>query len=198
MTSDISDRGGPPKEMAVGAPEGKPAVITCPDCGAENIQGTDYCVNCNNDLRTLDIPPDTWSPGQGPPGESVGHLASRETVRVPPTMPVRDVIALLRDGDHGCAVVVEDGRVVGVFTERDVLHKITPRREQAMDLPVAEVMTPDPVLLREDDSVLVAINKMSIGGFRHIPLVNEGRALRGILSGRDILEYVDSLVQSVE
>ena len=91
--------------------------------------------------------------------------------------------------------MVEGGRVVGVFTERDVLNNVTPRREQTLDRPVADMMTTDPVVLGEDESVLVAINKMSIGGFRHIPVVDENRGLRGILSGRDILEHVHRIAE---
>ena len=199
MARDTGDprRGGPAKELAFESAErgySKPAIILCPECGAENIQGTDNCVNCNGDLRTLDIPPDTWSPGMGPPGEHVGKIARQQPLEVRPATSVREVIAHLRDSDQGCAVVVEGGRVIGVFTERDLLNRVTAQRERALDRPVAELMTPDPVLLREDDSILVAINKMGIGGFRHIPLVDENRALRGVLSGRDILSYVDGLV----
>jgi CBS domain-containing protein len=193
MTSE-RDRGGPSEELTLETPSGKPAIIICPECGAENIQGTDYCVNCNSDLRTLDIPPDTWSPGIGPPGAHVGHLGHRQAIEVPINARVRDVVAKLRDEGHGCAVVTDNGRVVGIFTERDVLNRITPNRASAMDMPVAEAMTADPVLMSESESVLVAINKMGIGGFRHIPLVDERRHLRGIVSGRDVLEYVDQLV----
>jgi CBS domain-containing protein len=50
-------------------------------------------------------------------------------------------------------------------------------------------MTADPVVLRPDDSVAVAIHKMAVGGFRHIPLVTEGRAA-GIVSARDLFKYI--------
>jgi|GEM_PF-157659 len=188
------DRGGPSEDLSLDLAGGKPAVLTCPFCGAENIQGTDTCVNCNNDLRTLDIPVDTWSPGIGPPGEQVGKLARNKAVTVSPGTRVRDVLAQLRDADQGCAVVAEHGRVLGVFTERDVLNRITPNRASAMEMPIAEVMTADPVLMAENESVLVALNKMGIGGFRHIPLVNEDRKVHGMLSGRDVLEYIENRI----
>jgi CBS domain-containing protein len=54
---------------------------------------------------------------------------------------------------------------------------------------VAELMTPDPVVLRPDDSIAVAINKMAVGGFRHIPLVENGRAT-GIVSARDVFRHI--------
>jgi CBS domain-containing protein len=91
-------------------------------------------------------------------------------------------------------VVAEGGRVLGIFTERDVLTKVT-RDRALLSRPVSEVMTPDPVVLDEDASILVAINYMAVGGFRHIPLVADDGTLRGIVSGRDILAYVDGLIE---
>jgi CBS domain-containing protein len=55
--------------------------------------------------------------------------------------------------------------------------------------PLAEVMTRDPVVLRHDDTVAVAINKMAVGGFRHIPIVEDGRPT-GIVSARDIFHHL--------
>jgi len=188
------DRGGPSPELSLESSGGKSAVLLCPFCGAENIQGTDYCVNCNNDLRTLDIPPETWSPAVGPPGESVRRIAHGDALHVSPETPVRDVIATLRDAGHGCAVVADGGRVLGIFTERDVLNKVTGDRG-LLSRPVSELMTPDPVVLDEDESILVAINYMAVGGFRHIPLVADDGSLRGIVSGRDILAYIDGLIE---
>jgi CBS domain-containing protein len=183
--------GGPKREIALEQGGGKPAILNCPACGAENIQGTDYCVNCNSDLRTLDIPPETWAPGEGPPGARVERLAQHEPLTVGPQTPLGDVIAMMRDADRGCVLIAEGERVLGVFTERDLLHRVTPRRDGALEKPVAEFMTPNPTTMRPDESVLVALNEMGVGGFRHIPLVDEGGRLRGILSGRDVLEYIE-------
>jgi CBS domain-containing protein len=54
---------------------------------------------------------------------------------------------------------------------------------------VADLMTPDPVVLRPNDSIAVAIHKMAVGGFRHIPLVENGRAT-GIVSARDVFRHI--------
>ncbi len=192
----MEDRsGGPPREIAIEQGGGKPRIINCPECGAENIQGADYCVNCNSDLRTLDIPPETWSPGEGPPGVPVREIARGEPLTIGPETSVRDAIARLREGKQGCVVVVDDGRVLGVFTERDVLYHITPDRQRGLERSVAEVMTKDPTVMKADESILVAINEMSVGGFRHIPLVDENNLLRGIMTGRDIIAYVAGIAK---
>jgi CBS domain-containing protein len=188
--SDGRDISGPPREIALDRGEGKPALFRCPECGAENIQGTDYCVNCNSDLRTLDIPTETPIPGQGPPGESVRALGRVDPLTVDPGTLIRDVITRMKDDDNGCAIVVEGRRVVGIFTERDVLFKVTPDREATLALPVSMMMTPDPVVMRDDESVLVALNEMGVGGFRHLPLVDREGHLTAVLSGRDVLAHI--------
>ena len=72
-------------------------------------------------------------------------------------------------------LVTEGGRVVGIFTERDALMKLAGR--PSTDGAIRDVMTTDPVVLRAADSVAVAIQKMAVGGFRHIPLVDDGRPI---------------------
>ena len=193
--SDGRDISGPPRSIAIDHGEGKPALIRCPECGAENIQGTDYCVNCNSDLRTLDIPTETPIPGQGPPGVSVRTLGRIDPLTVEPGTLVRDVIERMKDEDRGCAIVVEDRRVVGIFTERDVLLKVTPNRQSMLSVPVSQVMTADPIVMREDESVLVALNEMGVGGFRHLPLVDREGRLTAVLSGRDILAHIAMLTK---
>jgi CBS domain-containing protein len=84
--------------------------------------------------------------------------------------------------------VLEDSRVVGILTDRDILKKVA-LREGALDQPVSQHMTPDPVVLREDDMVAYALNKMGDGGFRHIPVVRDGE-LVGMITVRDIMNWV--------
>ena len=70
-------------------------------------------------------------------------------------------------------LVVDGGRLVGIFTDRDAVLKVAGR--PLGPRPIAELMTRDPVVLRHDDTIAVAINKMAVGGFRHIPIVEDGR-----------------------
>jgi CBS domain-containing protein len=58
---------------------------------------------------------------------------------------------------------------------------------------IREVMTADPVVLRPDDSIAVAVQKMAVGGFRHIPLVADGRPL-GVISAADVFRHILRIV----
>ena len=94
---------------------------------------------------------------------------------------------LMREHRVGCVLVVDDGMLVGILTERDLLLRVdgpwSPR-------PIREVMTPEPETLSPDDPIVYALNKMSVGGFRHIPLVDAERRPVGIVSVKDIVDYI--------
>jgi CBS domain-containing protein len=77
--------------------------------------------------------------------------------------------------------------VRGILSERDLVMKLDDATLERTT--VADLMTPDPVVLRPDDSIAVAINKMAVGGFRHIPLVIDGQAT-GIVSARDVFRHI--------
>ena len=91
----------------------------------------------------------------------------------------------------GCVVVEDGGRLVGILTERDALLKLAGRPLEG--IAVRDVMTPDPVVLRVDDTIAVAIHKMAVGGFRHIPLVRDGR-VTAIVSARDLSHHLVELL----
>lgn len=113
-------------------------------------------------------------------------LGSDETV-------TRAVRAMQRE-HTGCVLVTNDGKrdskLVGIFTERDILLRIVDRGKNPATLPMSEVMTPDPEVLNVKSTVAHALNKMSVGGFRHIPVVDEQACPAFVVSVRDIVEFL--------
>jgi CBS domain-containing protein len=139
------------------------------------------------------------------PGRRPGFDA--ELIRAPVTaLPVRDALVLSAQStvteamramqrEHcGCVLVTDDGtrqsKLVGIFTERDVLFRIVDRGKNPATLPLGEVMTPDPEVLPQTASVAFVLNKMSIGGFRHVPVVDEEHRPRFVVAVRDVVEYL--------
>ena len=161
--------------------------MICPVCGEENLQGVDNCENCGADLRTADIP----HPGTGFEArlvaEPLAALDSFEPVIVAESTPVADAIRLMQDRRVDYVLVQDGERLVGIFTERDALLKVAGRPVDGVL--VGEVMTRDPVVLRGQDNLAVAIHKMAVGGFRHIPLVRDGKA-EAVLSARDLFRHI--------
>ena len=117
----------------------------------------------------------------------------RPPVCVTPDATVRDAIEAMNEHRTGCVLVVEDARLVGVFTERDVLTKIANQGTDIDATAVAVVMTPDPEYLTLDDGIAYALNMMSVGGFRHIPLVDAEGCPTGVVAMRDIVDFIVDL-----
>jgi CBS domain-containing protein len=161
--------------------------MICPSCGFENIQGADECENCGADLRTADIP----TPGNAFEAKLVNvplsDVRPHAALTISPDATAADAVAQMQEAVIGCLVVAESGSVRGILSERDLVLKAG--RGDLARMKVRDLMTTDPVVLRPDDSVAVAIHKMAVGGFRHIPLVIDGRAT-GIVSARDLFRYM--------
>jgi CBS domain-containing protein len=165
--------------------------VLCPVCESENLPGSDICEHCGADLTGVGVPEPTSSFQRTLVAERLSQLGHRVPISVTPRAPVLEAIRSMQDHRIGCVLVSDGQRLVGIFTERDALLKVAGR--PAEGIRVEDVMTADPVVLREDDSVAVAIHKMAVGGFRHIPLVEDGHAI-GIVSARDVLHDLVGLL----
>ncbi len=108
---------------------------------------------------------------------------------------IRAAVQLMLDQRLGAVLVERDGRAVGIFTERDLMRRVV-AAGIGLDRAVEEVMTPDPETLRLDDGVAFALNRMVVGGFRNVPIVDENGALVAILSQREVVDYIVSLLPS--
>ena len=82
-----------------------------------------------------------------------------------------------------------NGKVVGIFTERDLLNKLTGKTAPPPTVAVKELMSPNPEVLRETDSVATALNKMSMGHYRHIPVQNSDGTYC-VTSIKHVLKYI--------
>jgi CBS domain-containing protein len=123
---------------------------------------------------------------------AVGELRRSAAVTVAPTATVARAAELMRKKKVG-AVLVKKGRaLVGIFTERDLVVRAMATRNWA-SAPVKKFMTPGPETLRLGDPVAYALNKMSVGRFRHVALLDGDGALVGMVSIRDIVDFIVEL-----
>jgi CBS domain-containing protein len=112
-------------------------------------------------------------------------MTSDDVLTIPADTTLGQAARLMRGRNVGAAVVVEEGGIVGIFTERDLLRAIADSRHPDQGQ-VQSYMTPDPLTLPSDHSPSEAARIMSERKFRHIPVVDEGR-LVGIVSIRDLV-----------
>ena len=106
---------------------------------------------------------------------------------------VRQAIEVMHQQRLGYVLVAEQGQLLGIFTERDVLTKVAGRDVDIDRVHVGELMTPDPECLGMDDELVYALNQMSLGGYRHIPLLDDAGRPTGVVAMRHIVDYLVSL-----
>jgi CBS domain-containing protein len=110
---------------------------------------------------------------------------------------VTDAVRAMQKEHRGVVLITEDGtdetRVVGIFTERDVLFRIIDGGRNPATIPLEQVMTTEPDCLADDGTVADVLRLMSVGGFRHVPIVDERGRPVGVVSVRDV---VDLLVEA--
>jgi CBS domain-containing protein len=121
--------------------------------------------------------------------DSVSRLNPTPPLQIGPRQPVAEAVALMRQANVGCVLVTQGQRLLGIFTERDLMRRVL-ADARPLSLPVADFMTPDPVAVRPKDPVGVAVRLMEEGGYRHLPVVNEKGCPVGVLSVKEIVHYL--------
>ena len=120
-------------------------------------------------------------------------LGERETVTVEQTASVSAAARLMAERHIGALPVTDDGRVAGIFSERDVLTRVVGKDLDARRTPLSAVMTHNPEALTARDRVAYAVHCMSVAGYRTIPLVDpEGRPI-GIVTVSDVVRWLANL-----
>ncbi|GBC77949.1 Arabinose 5-phosphate isomerase KdsD [bacterium HR08] len=170
--------------------------MLCPSCGHENLPGVEVCEQCLHDLMGLDLPQPKAGLQKHLMEDPIRRLPLRPPVMVSPDDSVGRALDLMRQHRIGSILVVEEGKLVGIFTERGALLQLVGTSADVGTLRMREVMTPDPVVLHEDDTLAFALHQMSIGEFRRLPVVrSDGRPV-GVVSIKDILRYIFTLCRS--
>lgn len=163
--------------------------MICPWCEFDNIPGVDTCESCGHDLTAFDRSRGGADLEGSVARTPVSHVEGPPMIIVEPTATVGDVVHRLIRGNVGCALVVSNDKLIGIFGERDLLMKVGERYEHVKLRPVRDFMTPNPETLGPDATVAFALNRMDVGGFRHIPIVRDGRP-EAVLCVRDLLRYL--------
>ena len=97
---------------------------------------------------------------------------------------------VLQKKRQNCILVVKNDVLHGILTERDILLKVTGKGYDLDLVTVDEFMTPDPEYLTPENPLAYALNKMHIGGFRHVPIVNDDRVPVGLIGITDIISTI--------
>lgn len=161
--------------------------MLCPVCQTDNFEGEDSCANCGADLASSAMPRSAIDYHDTVLGDHLDALGIGSPKTVERDLPVADAIRRMHEDGSDCLLVVDEGRLAGIFTDRDAVVKAADKRLQLYR--VEDFMTADPVVLRHDDTLAVAIHKMAVGGFRHIPIVDGDRMI-GVAAARDVFRHI--------
>ncbi|MCP4783643.1 MAG: CBS domain-containing protein [Fuerstiella sp.] len=105
---------------------------------------------------------------------------------------VGDAVQTMIQNRLGVILIVEDNKLIGLFSERDVLTRVVAQERVPAVTPIVDVMTPDPECLHFDDEIVFALNKMTVGGFRHVPILDDDGAPIAVVSMRDVVDHIVS------
>ncbi len=169
------------------------ATQKCPYCGFENIAGSDQCGKCLHSLTYKDLP----APGKDKlqkiiMTERVADFISKEApILVSPKTTLADVVQQMQaQPTTGCVLICDEKKnLLGIASIRDILLKVAGIVPDLEKVTVDKIMTVNPECLDKDAPLSFALHKMSIGKFRHVPVV-DGKKPIGVVSTRDLIEYL--------
>ncbi len=120
--------------------------------------------------------------------DNITQLETEDYVYIEPSAPLAEAIEKMKKDEGGCVIVCEGKRVVGIFTERDLLTKVI-GEEVSMETPVSELMSPVVATLSAEATIGDAVRLMNEKSYRNIPLVREGELI-GAVSVFDVITYL--------
>jgi CBS domain-containing protein len=129
-------------------------------------------------------------------------LPVKQPIVMRATDTVTDAMRAMQRESTSCVLLTDDGskdsELVGIFTERDVLFRIVDKGRNPASLPLQEVMTPEPEALSIHATVAYVLNKMAVGGFRHVPVVDDEFRPAYVIAVRDVVSFlVDAFPREV-
>jgi CBS domain-containing protein len=128
--------------------------------------------------------------------ETVAAVRHEPYISISPDTSVHAAIEKLAGLHVACLLVEQDRKLVGVFSDRDALDKVALEYDQMKDQPVRSVMTDNPVYIYETDSPSAALAVMAVAGYRHVPVLNLGGEVVGIVSPQRVTAFLHSHFQA--
>jgi len=125
---------------------------------------------------------------------SINDPISKIGLYEPPAVEIgtslKNALKLLQAEQKNCILILDNDSLVGILTERDILLKVTGKGYDLSLVTVEEFMTFNPEYLNPEDPLAYALNKMHVGGFRHVPILNDSGKPVGLISISDIISTI--------
>lgn len=122
----------------------------------------------------------------------VSAIQSKPYAEVASDTPIRQAVHALHGLQVASLLVVDDGQLVGIFTERDVLERVAEDFPKLADQPISNVMTSNPLVVYASDPAGTALAAISSAGYRHVPVLDSAQQVEGIVSPRRVFNFLSS------
>jgi CBS domain-containing protein len=173
--------------------------VKCPFCGADTLPGDERCPRCFHSMMVREIP-------HARKGDAIHQallsrpvsdlLTGADLLVCDPEDAVQKVVEIFQKEKKGCVLVYKNKKLVGILSNRDLVLRVAGRFDDLSKIKVAEVMTPDPGFVHPEDPIAFAVNKMAMGGYRHVPVLREDGTPVSILLIMDVLRYLSQSKKS--
>jgi CBS domain-containing protein len=171
--------------------------MICPSCCNQNLPGDDVCRQCKQPLTLFDLPQPENPVERSVMRDQVSTLKQTPPVTIHEGATVGDAVAKMLETNVGALLVVDDkGILVGIFSERDLLKRVVGFVTNYDRQPITEFMTPRPESVSKTDTLNFVLQKMDAGGYRHVPVVQDGKPV-SIISARDMLKFLTRMCKEV-
>lgn len=164
--------------------------IKCPVCAHNNMEGEDRCEQCLHSLMQRDIP----RPKKDDKLQStmmttpISELLTGEDLLVcKSTDSIQRIVQIFQKEKKGCVLVYQKKKLVGILSKRDLLWKVAGKDKDLGQIKVDQIMTRNPEYVYAEAPVAYVVNKMAMGGFRHVPVLREDGTPISIVSIQDVL-----------
>ncbi len=122
--------------------------------------------------------------------EPVSSIRSWPVSTVAPDTKAGDAVRMMSQEDVACLLVVEDEKLIGTFSVRDVLNSVAEDFESSKDKPLSEVMTSSPTYVYDSDASGASLSVMAVTGFRHVPVLDLDGKVRGIINPQRVTDFL--------
>ena len=127
--------------------------------------------------------------------DTLSRVELRDALSVSPDTPIQQTLERMRTAGTGCALVCDGRRLLGIFTERDLVRRVlAPGFDQGRQ--IQDVMTPRPATAKLSDSVGWTLRTMCQGHYRHLPVVDDAGGVLGVVSTKSLVRYLVEYVPS--
>ena len=167
--------------------------IKCPSCGLDNILGSDRCEQCLHSLMQTGLP----EPQKGdrlqeaimttPVSEL---LTGRDLLVCSPDDTIQKVVKIFQKEDKNCILAYDHKKLVGILSNRDLLLRVSGKHKDLSKVKVRDVMTPNPEYVYANAPIAYVVNKMAMGGCRHVPVLATDGTPYSIVIIKDVLRYL--------